>query len=158
MIKPNSPTKQNRGTSLHHQLTLGSHKQRILNVIRNWIVSLAKGQSQKEQLEANLFKVHIFWVHSCFSWKIEEPIFFQPFLRINKWRNNTIQNKDQIQNWILFLVLPLTVRYWGVGEKPPISGPQLLHLLCEGFKVVFFKYTQRYCSLVINVLITQTSS
>lgn len=84
LIKPNSSIKQNWGKNLHHKSTFRSHKQWILNCIRNWIVLSAQQQRSKEQLEANLFKVRIFWAYSYYSWK-ENPL-FQTFPRINKLR------------------------------------------------------------------------
>ena len=80
-----------------------SHKWGILSPIINWMVPSTKEQSQKGCLEANLFQVHIVWVHSYQQ--------LETFLRINTVRQILLYDIKTTGLRIitcLYLVLPCT--------------------------------------------------
>lgn len=123
-IKPNSSSKQNWGKIPHYKLTFRIHKQWSLNPIRNQIVSSAKEQSQKRYLEAHLFKVHIFWVYSCYCWEIGKSAF--PNFPWNQLVKTILHNTKNTRPWIrtcLFLVLCLA-HYVTLGKtSSPLWTP-----------------------------------
>lgn len=126
------PLNKTEEKNQHPKLMLRSHKRGILSPIINWMVPSTKEQSQKGCLEANLFQVHIVWVHSCQQ--------LETFLRINTIRQILLYDIKTTGLRIitcLYLVLPLT--HYGILRVKtfPSLGPDYIIYLW-GFQACLF--------------------
>ena len=136
------PLNKTEEKNLHPKLTLRSHKQGILSPIRNWMVPSTKEQNQKGCLEANLFQVHIVWVHSCQQ--------LETFLRINTVRQILLYNIKTTGLRIITCLLPSYSLWDTKGKNLSLSGPWLHHLFV-GVSSLSFYCSQLYYSLALNL-------